>query len=87
LQVWVQLCPMLKPEFSSLLPLGLHQFQLCELHAAFVAPFTQSVRRSMLLAGLTKFVDEVKTLAICGELWFDSSFVTEQQLATLGVAC
>jgi hypothetical protein len=70
---------MLKPEFPSLLPPGLHQFQLGDLHAAFVAPFTQSVRRSMLLAGFTKFIDEVKTLAICGELWFDGSFVTEKQ--------
>jgi hypothetical protein len=69
---------MLKPEFPSLLPPGFRQYQLSELHATFVAPFMESVRRPMLLAGLVMFIAELKALAIEGELWFDGSFVTEK---------
>lgn len=69
---------MLKPEFPTLLSPGFHQYQLSELHATFVAPFTESVRRSMLLAGLLQFIEELKALSIRGELWFDGSFVTEK---------
>lgn len=69
---------MIKPELPTLLPPGFHQFSLNELHETFVAPFSGSVRRPMLVAGLMKFIEEVKSLAIAGELWFDGSFVTEK---------
>ena len=69
---------MQKTQFPALLLPGFRRFELSELHDVFVAPFTDSVRRSILLAGLTKFIGEIKALDITGELWFDGSFVTEK---------
>jgi len=69
---------MSKPEHPTLLAPGFHRFSLSDLQHTFVAPFSTSQRRPMLLAGLKKFLDELAALAIKGELWFDGSFVTEK---------
>lgn len=74
----VQLTTMSKPEFPPLLPAGFHRFALDDLSKTFVLPFASSQRRPMLLDGLRKFVSELATLGITGELWFDGSFVCEK---------
>lgn len=69
---------MSKPEFPPLLPAGFHRFALDDLSKTFVLPFAFSLRRPMLLKGLKKFVAELESLGITGELWFDGSFVCEK---------
>ena len=68
----------MKPEFPNLLQPGFHQFALTDLHDKFVMPFPASIRRQPLLDGLLSFIQEMKSLAIAGELWFDGSFITEK---------
>ncbi len=65
-----------KQDFQPLLPAGFHHFDAETLQATFVTPFAESARRPLLLAGMLKFIDDLKELAITGELWFDGSFAT-----------
>lgn len=67
-----------KQDYQPLLPAGFHHFDTETLQETFVTPFAESTRRALLLAGLLKFVSQLKTLAIKGELWFDGSFATSK---------
>ena len=63
---------------TALLPPGLHDGTLAELHALCVAPFPASRTRPAIFAGLSAFLAVLAGFGVPMELWVDGSFVTNK---------
>ena len=63
-------------EEKPILPPGLHDFELNQLENHFLSDFPDSTTRAVLIEGLKKYINVLKSLEISIEVWLDGSFTT-----------
>lgn len=69
---------MANSEYPALLPLGWHQKSIAELRRLCVDRFPLSNTRDMIMRGLERIVDTLRSHNIVGDLWINGSFVAEK---------
>ena len=69
---------MAKPDFTALLPAGLHIHTLASVEALAVLPFPGDTRRVLLFRQLSGWVQALQSANVSGILWIDGSFMTEK---------
>jgi hypothetical protein len=67
-----------KPEFSPLLPEGLHFMSLADLKQLCVTEFPLSKRREQIVSSLESMLAELSGIAIKGQVWINGSFLTKK---------
>ncbi len=70
--------PSSNPEYPALLPPGRHELKLSELKKICVDDFPLSTSRLVIMEGLEKVIDKLKSCFIQGEIWINGSFVTNK---------
>jgi len=69
---------MAKPDFPPLLPPGVHQLSMDDLHRLAVAPFPEDMRRGEAFRLFKSWIEALQALQVGGKIWLDGSFLTEK---------
>lgn len=68
-----------KIDYPPLLRAGIHPHSLSDLRALTVDGFPSSVRRSVLFAGLTVYVELLENAGLKSTIWIDGSFMCSKE--------